>query len=47
MDVGEPLTSLAAEDSHTAKKRRKHDAIMEIRNKDGTNAPFESPNIKN
>lgn len=44
-DIGEPLVSLAAEDSQTARKRRKHDAIMEIRNKDGTNAPFESPNI--
>ena len=44
-DIGYPLKSLAAEDSHTMKKRRKHDAIMEIRNRDGTNAPFESPNI--
>ena len=44
-EIGEDLESLAAEDSHTVKKRRKHDAIMELRNKDGTNAPFTSPNI--
>lgn len=43
--IGDPLTSLAEENSHTVKKRRKHDAIIEHRNKEGTNAAFSSPNI--
>lgn len=43
--IGEPLPSLAEENSHTARKKKKHDAIMEHRNKDGSNAPFHSPNI--
>ena len=43
--IGDPLNSLAEESSHTMKKRRKHDAIIEQRNREGTNAAFSSPNI--
>jgi hypothetical protein len=43
--IGDPLPSMAEENSHTAQKRRKHDAIIEQRNREGTNAAFSSPNI--